>query len=192
MPINGSFTIPLGYTLGGIVTQNITTKTSQTYNPSTTQQVINGGQYLIGSQNIAPVTGNATINDVVSGKVFSSENGINLVGQATISSLGGLQIVSGTIPMASVNYNGANSAINLSGYVNFVPKVLHGSSPFYGGGDPSWVYVITSSNSYTYICYTSGGTLKRTDISSAFSLSSIIIETSNNAPDRDVVWTAIG
>ncbi|OOM19413.1 hypothetical protein CLOBE_53400 [Clostridium beijerinckii] len=97
IPINGSFTIPLGYTTGGKITQSITTKSEQTYNPSTTAQIIASGQYLSGSQTIAPVTGNATINDVVSGKVFSSGNGINLVGNATIASLGGFHIISGSI-----------------------------------------------------------------------------------------------
>ncbi|NOW92316.1 hypothetical protein BCD91_004339 [Clostridium beijerinckii] len=102
LPINGSFTIPLGYTTGGKITQSITTKSAQTYNPSTTSQAILNGQYLSGIQTIAPVTGNATINDVVSGKVFSSANGINLVGQATIQSLGGAQIQTGSITAPSV------------------------------------------------------------------------------------------
>jgi hypothetical protein len=97
MPINGSFTIPLGYTTGGTITQNITTKSEQTYQPSTSQQIINSGRYLSGDQTIAPVTGNTTINDVILGKVFSSANGINLVGQATIQSLGGAQIQTGSI-----------------------------------------------------------------------------------------------
>ncbi|WP_238858986.1 phage tail protein [Clostridium sp. YIM B02569] len=96
MPINGSFTIPLGYTTGGKITQSITTKSAQTYNPSTIAQTIASGQYLSGVQTIAPVTGNATINDVVSGKVFSSASGINLVGQATIQSLGGYKFSVGT------------------------------------------------------------------------------------------------
>ncbi|NRT78107.1 hypothetical protein [Clostridium beijerinckii] len=80
----------------GDVVGNILSKSAQTYNPSTTAQIITSGQYLSGNQTIAPVTGNATINDVVSGKVFSSANGINLTGQATIESLGGYKFSVGT------------------------------------------------------------------------------------------------
>jgi phage-related tail fiber protein len=117
IPINGSFTIPLGYTIGGKITQSIPTKASATINPSTTQQVISGNQYLTGDQFIAPVTGNTTINDVVSGKVFSSGNGINLVGQATIESLGGKQYKEGSF----THIQGSGNVINLS----FSPRIIY-------------------------------------------------------------------
>jgi phage-related tail fiber protein len=91
LPINGTYNISSGYTTGGSITQSIPVKTAQTYNPSTSTQTISLGQYLSGNQVIAPVTGNANVNDVVAGKTFSSANGINLVGQATLQSLGGRQ-----------------------------------------------------------------------------------------------------
>ncbi|OOM34694.1 hypothetical protein CLOBE_00010 [Clostridium beijerinckii] len=121
LPINGSFTIPLGYTTGGTITQSITTKSAQTYQPSTTAQTITNGQYLSGIQTIAPVTGNATINDVVSGKGFSSANGINLVGQATIQSLGGVKYVTGTCTGTTASGDGlCTTTLSLS----FTPKIV--------------------------------------------------------------------
>ncbi|MCI1478128.1 MAG: phage tail protein [Clostridium beijerinckii] len=128
----------------------------------------------------------------IAANIIAGKSIFGLTGTASIVSLGGLRIASGTIPMASVSYANGNNIINLSGYVNFTPKIIHGNSPYYGFVDPGWIYVINSPNSYTYICYASGGVLKRTDVSAAFSLSSIIIETANNSPLRDVVWTAIG
>jgi len=55
LSINGSYTIPAGYTSGGIVTQNITTKAAAAYNPSTSAQTIAAGQYLTGAQTINPM-----------------------------------------------------------------------------------------------------------------------------------------
>ncbi|NRT34559.1 hypothetical protein BJV38_002854 [Clostridium beijerinckii] len=118
MPINGSFTIPLGYTTGGTISQSITTKSAQTYQPSTTAQTIASGQYLSGNQTIAPVTGNTTINDVVSGKVFSSANGINLVGSATIESLGGRRYANGSVLFPDY---GRSITITLG----FMPKIVY-------------------------------------------------------------------
>jgi hypothetical protein len=125
MPINGTFTIPLGYTTGGIITQNITTKSAQTYQPSITIQTISGGQYINEDQTITPVTGNATINDVVSGKIFSSGNGIDLIGQATIESLGGRRAVPGT--SVSSTYNNNQQVINIASAVPFTPTVVCGT-----------------------------------------------------------------
>lgn len=62
------------------VNGNIQTKAAATYNPSTSQQVITGGQYLGGNQTIAPVTGTAAAGDVLVGKTFSSGSGINQTG----------------------------------------------------------------------------------------------------------------
>lgn len=122
MPINGSFSIPLGYTIGGAITQNITTKSAQTYQPSTTTQTITSGQYLSGNQTIAPVTGNATINDVISGKVFSSANGINLTGQATIESLGGRKVASGT---SALTYIAGAYGVTISSLaLSFTPSII--------------------------------------------------------------------
>ncbi|EKQ56258.1 MULTISPECIES: hypothetical protein [unclassified Clostridium] len=90
LDINGTYTIPAGYTTGGTVTQSITTKATATYNPSTTTQTIAAGQYLSGAQTINPVTGTAGAGDVLSGKTFASANGIGLTG--TIPSKAGATI----------------------------------------------------------------------------------------------------
>ncbi len=104
LAINGSYTIPKGYHDGtGKVTQNIPSKSAQTYNPSTSTQTITSGQYLSGNQVIAPVTGNANVNDVVAGKTFSSASGINQVGQATLQSLGGRQYATNTVASSSTS-----------------------------------------------------------------------------------------
>lgn len=51
--INGSYTIPAGYHNGsGRVSQSITTKSAQTYVPTTYNQSIAAGQYLLGAQTI--------------------------------------------------------------------------------------------------------------------------------------------
>jgi hypothetical protein len=121
LPINGTYNIPSGYTTGGSITQNIPVKTAQTYNPSTSTQTISLGQYLSGNQVIAPVPGNATINDVVSGKTFSSENGINQIGQATLQSLGGRRYNSNVINLPS---GGSNYYV----HIGFVPSAIKTSS----------------------------------------------------------------
>lgn len=102
----------------GDVVGNIPSKLAQTYNPSTTAQTIASGQYLSGNQTIAPVTGNTTINDVVSGKVFSSANGINLVGSATIESLGGRRYANGSVLFPDY---GRSITITLG----FMPKIVY-------------------------------------------------------------------
>lgn len=71
------------YVNGVLVTGNIPSKSAATYNPSTAAQTIAAGQYLSGIQTLAAVTGNATVDDVASGKIFSSAAGINLTGTNT-------------------------------------------------------------------------------------------------------------
>jgi hypothetical protein len=145
LTINGIYQIPKGYHDGtGKVTQNIPVKTSQTYNPSISQQTINNGRYLSGDQIIAPVTGNATINDVVSGKIFSSGNGINLVGQATIESLGGKHFASGPVVSSSPTSNTmtftrkGGITVDLN-YVTVTGLSFRPSIIILNGGDPSFM-----------------------------------------------------
>lgn len=53
LDINDSYTIPKGYHDGsGKITQSIPTKTSETYIPGITDQIIEAGQYLSGDQTI--------------------------------------------------------------------------------------------------------------------------------------------
>lgn len=132
LAINGTYTIPAGYHNGsGKVTQSITTKAGATYNPSTVQQVISSGQYLTGNQVIVPVTGTATDSDVMSGKTYNSAAGILRTGTATIQSLGGANLISGTVVLTS----------NASGDLYFPSSIL----PY----TPSFLYFrISTGSSY--------------------------------------------
>lgn len=71
LAINGSFTIPSGYTSGGTVTQSIPTKATATITPGTTAQTITSGQYILGTQTIAGdsnlVTGNIKAGSTIFG-----------------------------------------------------------------------------------------------------------------------------
>jgi hypothetical protein len=144
LPINGNFSIPLGYTTGGTITQSITTKSAQTYQPSIITQTIASGQYLSEVQTIAPVTGNTTVNDVVSGKVFSSASGINLVGQATIESLGGRHFANGPVISSSPTSNTMSftrkegGTIDLN-YVTVTGLSFRPSIIILNGGDPPYM-----------------------------------------------------
>lgn len=115
----------------GTSTGTISSKSAQTYNPSISAQTIASGQYLSGAQTIAAVGGNATINDVVSGKTFSSANGINLTGQATIQSLGGTEMYTASDSVIP-NYSNNFLTLDLSG-IGFDPKVITGTFTADGG-----------------------------------------------------------
>ncbi|WP_297420462.1 hypothetical protein [Clostridium sp.] len=52
LAINGTYTIPAGYTSGGSVTQSITTKAAATITPTTSDQTIVANQYLTGTQTV--------------------------------------------------------------------------------------------------------------------------------------------
>jgi hypothetical protein len=58
----------------------MSSKTAQTYNPSTAVQTIATNQYLSGAQTIAATTGTATTAQVLAGSTFNSANGIGLTG----------------------------------------------------------------------------------------------------------------
>lgn len=68
--INGSYTIPAGYTTGGIVTQNITTKAAATITPGTTNQTIAANICLIGIQTILGDADLATANIKAGKSIF--------------------------------------------------------------------------------------------------------------------------
>jgi hypothetical protein len=151
LAINETFTIPAGYTSGGTINQFIPTRSSATINPSTVQQIISGNQYLTGDQIISPVIGTANVNDVMLGKVFSSANGINLVGQATLQSLGGKRFTSGTANTFSVNTSGSiyDYYMDISASLTFTPSVV------FGYGSDGWFIatsVLGTSNAYAQQC----------------------------------------
>ena len=87
--INGSYTIPAGYTTGGTVTQSITTKAAATYTPGTSNQTISAGQYLSGAQTIAG-SANLVASNIKSGvKIFNVTGNLNtssdIIKQSTLS-----------------------------------------------------------------------------------------------------------
>jgi hypothetical protein len=121
----------------------IPSKTAQTYQPSTSTQVINAGQYISENQTIAPVIGNTTVNDVVSGKVFSSANGINLVGQATIESLGGFRVASGTI---SPSFSGSGSSVTVTALG--IPIAVFGVYYYQGSSVEIWPFSYSATGDF--------------------------------------------
>lgn len=85
-----------GYVNGNLITGTIPSKAGATINPSTTTQTISAGQYISGTQTIAPITGTANPAQVLSGYTFNSSAGILLPGTATVQSLGGTNYAKGT------------------------------------------------------------------------------------------------
>lgn len=83
LPINGSYTIPAGYTSGGSVTQNLTTKAAATIVPTTSDQTIAANQYLTGIQTIKGDP------NLISPYIVAGKSIFNVAGSATIESLGG-------------------------------------------------------------------------------------------------------
>lgn len=148
LAINGSYAIPAGYTTGGTVTQNITTKAAATYNPSTVAQTIAAAQYLSGIQTIAAITGTATDADVVAGKTYNSAAGILRTGAATIASLGGTQYATGT-----VNHTvGTGNTISLP----FTPRAIlltHSASGYVG-----YYFIATDKDTINFYQVGSSGT----------------------------------
>lgn len=118
LAINGTYTIPAGYTTGGTITQNVTTKGATNYSPSTIAQTIPGGTYLTGTITIAAITGTANTNQVLAGYTFNSSAGIGLTGGMTnngaitntIGSAGGTY----TIPQGYHNGAGVVTAPSLA------------------------------------------------------------------------------
>jgi len=82
---------------GATITGTAPEKAAATISPSTAAQVISAGQYLTGDQTIEAVGGTAGPQDVIAGKTFSSSSGINQVGTATVSSLGGKKFAQITV-----------------------------------------------------------------------------------------------
>lgn len=78
------------YSKGVLYTGNIPSKGSQTYTPTTSNQTIALGQYLSGIQTILGDS------DLKASNIISTANIFNIQGTATINSLGGAQVVSGS------------------------------------------------------------------------------------------------
>ncbi len=83
LPINGSYTIPAGYTSGGAVTQSIPTKAAATITPITSDQTIAASQYLTGIQTIKGDP------NLVAGNIKNGVSLFGVTGNVTIQSLGG-------------------------------------------------------------------------------------------------------
>ncbi|NOW86783.1 hypothetical protein B0H39_004664 [Clostridium beijerinckii] len=83
LAINGTYTIPAGYTSGGSVTQSIPTKAAATITPTTSDQSIGANQYLTGTQTIK---GDANLQ---SKYIVQGVSVFGIAGSATVESLGG-------------------------------------------------------------------------------------------------------
>jgi hypothetical protein len=100
LPINGSYTIPKGYHPGTeIVTQSIPTKAAATITPGTTDQTIASNQYLSGVQTIKGEP------NLLAANIVSGISLFNIVGAATIASLGGTNYATNSqMPNVSATY----------------------------------------------------------------------------------------
>lgn len=123
--INGSYSIPAGYTSGGTVTQNITTKGAATITPTTYTQTIAANQYLTGVQTIPGDP------DLVPANIVNGISIFGTIGTATIQSLGGTQFASGTCTVQLLPTNGGTNtaatakqlAITVTG-LSFTPRLI--------------------------------------------------------------------
>lgn len=140
LPINGTYTIPSGYTTGGTVTQSITTKATQTYTPSTVNQTISANQYLTGIQTIL---GDANL---ISSNIISGKSIFGVAGAATK-----LNVVTGIATINNVGTNDDYFQINLP----FMPKAFFAT----GGTGNTWSYsiqAIREEGITSYYLYQSG------------------------------------
>lgn len=131
LPINGSYTIPKGYHDGnGKVTQDIPTKEAQVYIPSTTDQVIAGGQYLAGDQ---VIKGDANLipENIPEDLMLFGIQGTRALGKRFASGSITMTLVDGLVNMSA--WNGTDLATrsfshkSFRGYVTnigFIPSLV--------------------------------------------------------------------
>lgn len=111
LAINGSYTIPAGYTSGGTVSQSVTTKAAATYNTSTSDQTIAASQWLSGAQTIKAVTtANISAANIKKGVTIT-------VGDANSSTR--IANVAGTYSTVSSGQTALTAGVLLSGYSGF-------------------------------------------------------------------------
>jgi hypothetical protein len=125
LPINGSYTIPSGYTTGGSVTQNIPTKSSATITPGTTNQTISALQYLLGDQTILGDSNLVPVNIPLGKSMF----GVN--GTASLMPTTGL--TAGGNTLASAYVSSSITITKLSGTVT-LGGLCTDTSTWYSGG----------------------------------------------------------
>lgn len=124
MSINGHITLPRGYYDSVNVNQSIATKESSTYTPGTTNQTINGNQYLTGAQTILG-DGNLKAENIKKGvSIF----GVN--GSVTLESLG----------------NG------IKNYMMFYENKSAGKE-FKLPSPPNFIILERNSSEYMYFCF---------------------------------------
>lgn len=147
LPINGIFNIPSGFTTGGKVTQSIPVKTAETFIPSTVDQIINLGQYLSGNQVVKGFP-DLKPENIVNGKTIGS-----ITGNATIQSMGGIQVKSGTITNSQSIFVGNIRYYGIVSELTFTPSII---IVYFGGISPEypnpWTGIYCSQltgNSYT-------------------------------------------
>lgn len=183
LPINGTYTIPLGYTTGGTVTQNIATKTSQTYTPTTTNQTISSNQYLTGIQTIL---GDANL---ISQYIV---NGISIFGVA--GSATGLKSASGTaVPTTTLTNGTYYSTINISSSFPFTPIAICGNGTNMGTAI-SFMYVKQNTSLY-FGYYTVSGTVHTPHLYSSsgeLTTTVTILSSGANLSPSTINWIAYG
>lgn len=108
LDINGTYTIPAGYTDGGKVTQDIPTKEAETYTPGTADQTIASGQYLSGIQTILGDANLLTDNIKAGASIFG------ITGKSSVVDTGDATAGAGDILSGKTVYiNGAKTTGNM-------------------------------------------------------------------------------
>jgi hypothetical protein len=124
----------------GDITGTIPSKGAQTYTPGTTNQVISALQYLSGNQTILGDS------ELISSNILSTANIFGVQGSATIQSLGGMQVKSGTVTYHNSDSTTFNT-VNQSGIQTITSAYITVSDlPF----TPSIIIMYTSSPSLGY------------------------------------------
>lgn len=119
LAINETYTLGKGYYDSITVNQNVTTKASQTYIPSRSNQIIYANQYLNGNQTIKGDSNLLAENIKEGVSLFGT------LGTCTIQSMGGVKMESGNSAISYSEY-GSNPYYNAYLNINpsFTPKLV--------------------------------------------------------------------
>lgn len=117
--INEQLSLPMGFYGGINIGQNITTKASQTYTPSRSDQVIYANQYLNGNQTIKGDS------NLLASNIKEGVSIFGVLGTCNIQSMGGVKMESGSSAISYSEY-GSNPYYNAYLNINpsFTPKLV--------------------------------------------------------------------